>query len=170
MKTKELINQANEMLPFAGKEMTEILKILIKRWTEMEEGKNYGTCCPVYCVYTMDYLYFYRDQDVFINNYNRCGIDPVNGFLYNNGSEYEFCETETELVKYVNEHFGKDYDIDDIDEDDYSVVQKIAKERLVAMFLTSEAAHNYMERQKHNLSQPYVYVESTGYANYQFEF
>ena len=53
MKTKELINQANEMLPFAGKEMTEILKILIKRWTEMEEGKNYGTYCPVYCVYTL---------------------------------------------------------------------------------------------------------------------
>jgi hypothetical protein len=79
------------------------------------------------CLYHGLPLFLPIDQDVFINNYNRCGIDPVNGFLYNNGSEYEFCETETELVKYVNEHFGKDYDIDDIDEDDYSAVQKLQK-------------------------------------------
>lgn len=153
------------------KSIVEILQILLQRWSEIEAGKNYGTRYPVYAVYTMDYLYFDLNQDLYVPSFNRCGLEAVTGYLYNNGSEYEFCETEDELVKYVNEHFDKEFDdISEIDEDHYSEVQKIAKERLVAIFLTSEAAHNYMERQKHNLSQPYVYVESTGYANYQFEF
>lgn len=169
MKTKTLIDQANELLPVAGKEIANILEVFIKRWKEIEEGKNHGTRYPVYCVYAMEYLYFDRDQDIFINEFNRCGIDPVNGFLYNSPFEYEFFETEDELIKYVSEYFGKDYnDISEIDDCYYSEVQQIAKERLVAVFLTSEAAHNYIER--HNLSQPYVYVESSGYANYQFEF
>lgn len=52
MKTKELINQANEMLPFAGKEMAKILSILIKRWTEIEDGKNQ---CTRYANYQFEF-------------------------------------------------------------------------------------------------------------------
>ena len=42
-------------------------------------------------------------------------------------------------------------------------------DRIIAFFLTSEAAHDYLKYQKHNLSDAYVYVFYSGYANQQMD-
>ena len=42
-------------------------------------------------------------------------------------------------------------------------------DRIIAFFLTSQAAHDYLQYQSHNMNDPYVYVFYSGYANRQMD-
>jgi hypothetical protein len=48
-------------------------------------------------------------------------------------------------------------------------VTRFYTDRIVAFFLTSEAAHEYLKKQAHNLDDPYVYVFYAGYGNQQMD-
>jgi hypothetical protein len=139
------------------KDVVKLLQTFIKRWEEIEAGKNLGTRYPLYVVYDVYYSYVYGNIS---SPHNNRGIEPLEVFLFDG----EVFDTEDEIKEYCDEN--------EIDYDIYGVkmCEKITNDKYVAAFLISEAAHNYIKRQSHNLSDPYVYVEYTGYANYEFEF
>lgn len=48
-------------------------------------------------------------------------------------------------------------------------VTRFYTDRIIAFFITSEAAHDYLKYQSHNLSDAYVYVFYSGYGNKQMD-
>lgn len=128
----------------------EFLKneIIPKREKEIEEWKNLATRQPIYIVYDVDEYYTtYDEQYSCLEMCSYKEISRVHGRVVDDGDQWEFIEDneDPELTKFY-------------------------KDRYVAIFLTSEAAYDYMKYQSHNLSKrAYVYVEYTWYANRQMD-
>ena len=48
-------------------------------------------------------------------------------------------------------------------------ITRFWKDRFTAFFFTRKGAEDYIEYQRHNLTNPYIYVHSSGYANREAE-
>ena len=124
-------------------------EIIPKREQEIKDGKNVMTRQPIYIVLDLQEN-FCSGHSIYESSTNYKGRKWENGYIdiSLDGEEREFCETD-EGMKETEE------------------VTKFYTERIVAFFLTSEAAHDYLEYQSHNLIDAYVYVFYSGYANRQ---
>lgn len=126
--------------------LDEILKI---RKQEISEGKNLITRQPIYVV--LDLLE------------NACGgHEDYLGSTNHKGKERE--QGYIDLVEDEREFYHSSIGLKEPQE-----ITRFWIDRVVAIFLTSEAAHSYLDYQKHNLSEGYVYVYSTGYSNKQMD-
>ena len=126
-------------------------EILPKREQEIKEGKNLMTRQPIYVVLDLQENYVSGHSDYSsITNYK--GLRFEEGYI-DNSIESE-CREFSETAKNM---------------DNPCEVTKFYTDRIVAFFLTSEAAHDYLKYQRHNLTNPYVYVFYSGYRNIQMD-
>lgn len=127
-------------------------EILPQRAAEIEHGKNLGTRQPIYIVYDMQEHYCSGHND-FTSPTNKRGEDWEFGYI-DSGIEGELREFKKSPRKMV----------------DPTEVSRFYTDVFKGFFFTSEAAHDYMKYQKHNLSKKaYVYVEYSGYGNKQMD-
>lgn len=124
-------------------------EILPKREQEIKDGKNLSTKQPIYIVLDMQENYISGHSD-FTPSVNYRGLDWEYGYID------ESLDHEYRKFKLSDEHM-----IEPVK------VTKFFTDRIIAFFLTSEAAHDYLKYQEHNLSNGYVYVFYSGYANKQ---
>lgn len=126
-------------------------EIIPKREQEIKDGENLATRQPIYVVLDL--------QENIIEGHTHCspsvnyyGKDWINGYADEglDSEDMEFSETSDGMKK--PKEFTKFY-----------------TDRIIAFFLTSEAAHYYLKYQSHNLSDAYVHVFHSGYANYQMD-
>lgn len=126
-------------------------EIIPKREQEIKDGKNFATRQPIYVVLDL--------QENIIDGHthyspsvNYKGKDWIHGYADAAlDSEYMEFKVSPYRMKKPKE-FTKFY-----------------TDRIIAFFLTSEAAHDYLKYQSHNLSDAYVYVFYSGYANHQMD-
>lgn len=128
-------------------------EILPIREQEIKEGKNLGTRNPIYVV--IDLREFVTDghSNYLSHTTNLKGKTVEYGYvdMALNGEEREF---RHDMHDMINPEALTRFWIDDIK----------------AFFLTSEAAHDYLKYQSHNLSKhAYVYVFCSGYGNKQMD-
>lgn len=126
-------------------------EVLPIREHEIEDGKNLSTRHPIYVV-----------------------LDLVENFASGHNEYY----VSSNLKSIEQEHGYVDLELDDEDRqfvlsDENLInpesVTRFYTDRVVAFFLTSQAAHEYLKYQSHNLTNGYVYVFNAGYRNYQME-
>lgn len=126
--------------------------LLPQREQEIKEGKNLATAQPIYVVLDPQENIVEGHTD-FTPLTNNKGLQFEFGYVdMGSDSEYrEFSETDDGM-------------------EDPLEVSRFYTDRFVAFFLTSKAAHDYLEYQSHNLSDlVYVYVFYSGYANKEMD-
>lgn len=126
-------------------------EIIPKREQEIKNGKNLATKQPIYVVLDLQENFCSGHSD-YESSTNYRGRRWENGYIDTSldGEEREFCETDEGM-------------------EDPAEVTKFYTDRIIAFFLTSEAAHDYLKYQSHNLFDAYVYVFYSGYANHQMD-
>jgi hypothetical protein len=126
-------------------------EIIPKREQEIKDRKNLGTRQPIYVVLDLqeNIIEGHTDYSPSVNYY---GKDWIHGYADEDldSENMEFSDTTNGMKK--PKEFTKFY-----------------TDRIIAFFLTSEAAHDYLKYQSHNLSDAYVYVFYSGYANHQMD-
>ncbi len=128
---------------------TEILPVRAK---EIEEGKNLGTAQPIYVVLDLQENICSGHNQYSTNRTNHKGERPKWG--------YKSCNYSPELSEFSTTKDGLR---------NPEPVTLFYTDRIIAFFLTSEAAHAYLQHQAHNLKNPYVYVFYSGYGNFQMD-
>lgn len=125
-------------------------ELLPLREVEIIEGQNACTRNPIYVVLDLRECYVSGHSD--ISPITNCkGINIEYGYVDDNEQDdAEFKITDEEMVSPRE-------------------VSRFFVDEVVAFFLTSKGAHDYMGYQSHNLRNPYVYVFSTGYRNYEMD-
>lgn len=125
--------------------------ILPQRAKEISEGKNLATRQPIYVVLDLIEQYCSGHNDYSLST-NHCGKESESGYFDESldGEDREFSKTDDDMDNPIE-------------------VTRFYTDRIVSFFLTSEAAHEYLEYQKHNLTNSYVYVFYSGYANKQMD-
>ena len=126
-------------------------EIIPQREKEIAEGKNLGTSQPIYVVLDLDWFPISGHTD-YSTNINLKGKPCEYGYI---DSELE-CEC-------------REFELTDEGMTKPEAVTKIYYDKVVAFFLTSKEAHEYMKYQKHNLTNPYVFVFHSGYRNYEMD-
>lgn len=128
-------------------------EIIPQRKKEIEEGKNLSTIQPIYVVLDL--------MECFIS-----GHTDITSITNNKGLEMEwgYIDQALDLDDSTREFMTSNDGMDDPYE-----VTRFFIDRVVAFFLTSKAAHEYLEYQKHNLTNGYVYVFYSGYRNHQMD-
>lgn len=123
--------------------------ILPVREKEIKDGKHLYTRNPIYVVYDLHTLYVSGHSEITIcpNNISK---HSRHGY-FDDALEYEDMEFSTSLDGMENPW----------------EVTELYYSKFVAVFLTSEAAHDFLEYQKHNYPNGYVYVECAGGNNKQ---
>ena len=129
--------------------------LIPQREREIENGDNLATRNPIYVVYSLRDQYMSGHSD-YSPTTNLKGLSPEPGYLFRH-------EDWDEPQFFPNE------DGADIDGMETEEITRIWVDRLEAIFLTSKAAYDYMEYQRHNLSNPYVYVHCGGYRNHEMD-
>jgi hypothetical protein len=126
-------------------------EIIPQREKEIEEGKNAATSQPIYVVLDLSEN-FVSEHSEYTGLTNLRGWPMEFGYIDESlDSEYrEFSQTDKKMKEPV-------------------AVTKFYTDRIVAFFLTSKAAHEYLEYQKHNLHSGYVYVFHSGYRNIEMD-
>jgi hypothetical protein len=123
-------------------------EIIPQRKKEIEEGKNAATAKPIYVVLDLiENCVSGHSEYTVSTNYKE--IPMQHGYIdvALDSDEREFC---TEDIKMQSPE----------------KLTRFYTDRIVAFFLTSKAAHEYLHYQKHNLSErAYVYVFYAGYRN-----
>lgn len=126
-------------------------EITPQREQEIKEGKNACTRQPIYIVLDL--------QENIVEGYsnytpstNYKGIDWQYGYVDN------ALDCEDRVFRLSDKKMKKPVEI-----------TRFFTDRIIAFFLTSKAAHEYLEYQSHNLKNPYVYVFYSGYANRQMD-
>ncbi len=124
--------------------------IIPQRKKEIKEGKNEATAQPIYVVLDL--------EEKCVSGHFEDGRSPVTNLK---NKQYE--------VGYI------DSALDSEDMEFKKTDRKMKKpekitifytDRIVSFFLTSEAAYDYLNYQKHNMSkEAYVYVFYSGYGN-----
>ena len=125
--------------------------IIPQREREIIEGKNAMTRQPIYVVLDLVENLIEGHSDINpITNYK--GLPMTRGYADQSldSEDMKFFEKEDFMI----------------DPKEYT---KFYTDRIVSFFLTSEAAHNYLSYQSHNLSNAYVYVFYSGYRNHQMD-
>lgn len=135
---------------------------------EIDEGKNAGTRNPIYIVCTRNENFvegFIQKARIKSEHSGHVGI--------------EFSPTFSEIdsnVEFVHGYFdeGEDFESREFCESSEGMAKPIEVTKFEscmyrAFFLTSEAAHNYINYQAHNLNKPFVFVHYAGYRNWEFD-
>lgn len=128
-----------------------INEIIPKREQEIKDGKNLSTKQPIYVVLDL--------QENIVS-----GHSEYSSFTNYKNKAFQFGYVDMDLDCESREFILID--------DNMSNPEKITRfwtDRIVAFFLTSESAHDYLKYQSHNLSDPYVYVFYSGYRNYHMD-
>lgn len=125
--------------------------IIPQREKEIKEGKNAATRQPIYVVLELQANVIEGHSDLFINT-NYKGVEKVSGYVDDvlDTEDMEFCETDYRMKQ--PKEFTKFY-----------------TDRIIAFFLTSKGAHDYLKYQSHNLGDAYVYVFYSGYDNREMD-
>lgn len=125
--------------------------ILPQREQEIKEGRNLCTRQPIYVVLDLTENVVTGHSE-YTASTNYLGRDWEYGYIDNSLDAEDMVFTPTdEGMKEPKE------------------ITRFFTDRIIAFFLTSEAAHDYMDYQSHNLMNPYVYVFYTGYGNKQMD-
>lgn len=127
-------------------------EIIPVRNKEIEEGKSYGTRNPIYTV--MDVV-----THVVEGHSEYLHMQTLNQMLPEWGYVDMSLDSECRNLEESKEGMSKP-----------KRFTRFFTDRFVAFFLTSEAAHDYLNYQSHNLSKhAYVYVHYAGYSNKQMD-
>lgn len=122
------------------------------REREIKEGKNLSTRQPIYVVLDLVYQYINGHDNDYLHNTNYKGRPEEFGYIdHDADSEDRVFNTSSEGMSSPVE------------------VTRFFTDRIIAFFLTNEAAEAYLEYQSHNLSDAYVYVFYSGYGNRQMD-
>jgi len=130
-----------------------INSILPQRSKEIEEGKNRGTANPIYVVMNISIGCCSGWSDYTMNTNIAGYYEPEEGYvdLAKDDDQRKFKRSDKGMKNPER-------------------VTKYYIDRPVAFFLTSKAAHEYLEYQSHNLhKKAYVYVFHAGYKNVEME-
>ncbi len=125
-------------------------EVLPTRRKEIELGKNLATAQPIYIVYDLIEHAAEGHSEFLSCNTNLQGVPPKFMYIDRDLSEPEACQSDNGMIKP-------------------EPVTIFYIDRYRAVFLTSEAAHNYLKYQSHNLLNGYVFVHSSGYSNLQMD-
>jgi hypothetical protein len=126
-------------------------EIIPLRKKEIEEGKNACTRQPIYVVLDL--------QDNFMSGHsehypstNYKGLNQIFGYYdaYLEPEDRKFKISKTKMKQPVE-------------------VTQFYTDRIIAFFFTSKGANDYMEYQRHNLKNAYVYVFYSGYGNREMD-
>ena len=160
----------------------EFQKILTARAQEISQGLSAYTACPIYVVYSIDTRAAARcDWDLSTSRKKTADTpgylinDPygMDGAEFISEADYEHDRFEllTDEARDIISFFKENNESVDEEYPDAYVeeAQEFYTDRLVAIFLTKEAASAYMEGQKHNIGDGFIYVENAGYRNFQLE-
>jgi hypothetical protein len=122
-------------------------ELLPLRKQEILQGKNCATAQPIYVVLDLQENIVSGHTD-YTPSTNYKGLDWQFGYMDEKlDPEYrEFKLSEVMMKKPIR-------------------ITRFYTDRIVAFFLTSKGAHDYLEYQKHNLNKGYVYVFYSGYGN-----
>jgi hypothetical protein len=126
-------------------------EVLTQRKKEIEQGKNLSTRQPIYVVLDLQENYTSGHTDYSLTT-NYKDVQHEHGYLDDS------LESEAKVFKKSVKGMRKPEE-----------VTRFYTDRIIAFFLTSKAAHEYLQYQKHNLSNGYVYVFYSGYGNYQMD-
>ena len=123
--------------------------IIPQRKLEIEKGDNLATAQPIYVVLDLCEC-ICSGHSEYSPATNLKGIDKEHGYIDES--------LDSDLIEFKTSKKGM------------KAKRKVTRffiDRVIAFFLTSEAAHDYLSYQCHNLTDAYVYVFSTGYDNRQ---
>ena len=125
--------------------------ILPQRKHEIDMGHNLGTMQPIYVVLDLEERYV-SGHPLYDLTTNRKGQDSEYGYIdLNEDSEARvFKKSPNRMIKPEE-------------------ITRFYTDRIVAFFLTSKAAHSYLQYQMHNLQNGYVYVFHSGYRNAEMD-
>ena len=126
-------------------------EVLPQRAKEIAEGKNCATRQPIYVVLSLIEHCCSGHNDYSMNT-NYKGINAEFGYIDTSADpeDRKFNESDSEMIKP-------------------EAVTKYYTDSIIAFFLTSQAAHDYLKYQSHNLNDGYVYVFYSGYRNIQMD-
>jgi hypothetical protein len=130
-------------------------EILPVREQEIKDGKNAGTRQPIYVVLDL------------VTHYCEGHTDYLGHTTNEKGKNKEFGYIDLALDTEGREFVRVGEPIEGMLKPEK--VTKFYTDRVVAFFLTSKAAHEYLQYQKHNLPYGYVYVFYSGYRNAQMD-
>lgn len=126
-------------------------EIIPQREQEIKDGKNLATRQPIYVVLDLQ------------ENYCSGHSDYANSTNYK-GKGWEYGYIDQALEGELRDFKKSDKKMKNPEE-----VTRFFTDRIIAFFLTSEAAHDYLKYQSHNLTDAYVYVFYSGYGNKQMD-
>lgn len=134
---------------FNLKYLTETIIPLRKK--EIEEGKNLATSNPIYVVLDLVDCYC-SGHNEYSPTTNEKNKEQEHGYLD--------MSVEAECRKFFISNDGMK---------EPEEATRFYIDKVVAFFFCSEHAYDYLEYQKHNLRDPYVYVFHAGYRNWEAE-
>jgi len=126
-------------------------ELLPRREQEIKDGKNLATRQPIYVVLDLQENYISGHSD-YTPSTNYKGKDWEFGYIDNDidSEGQEFKTSDAEMIKPFE-------------------VSRFFTDRIIAFFLTSCGAHDYLKYQSHNLNNAYVYVFYSGYGNKEMD-
>jgi hypothetical protein len=126
-------------------------EIIPVREQEIKDGENLGTRQPIYAVLELQENYCsWHSEYTPITNYK--GVEMDFGYIDTS--------LDSENYKFKTSSKGMKTPLE---------ITRFFTDRIIAFFLTSKAAHEYLQYQKHNLSNGYVYAFYSGYGNIQMD-
>jgi len=145
-------------------EQTHLANVLAKRRQEIAEGKNACTRNPLYLVYDTRYFVientsgFSPSASVFNNpeEYIRGNVDDFEDFIVVSPSDDDFEEEEVQRAHPYEEGEIRTYG---------EVLKKVYYDRFVTVCFTREAAEAFIQADRHNLSNPRIYVDYCHHKN-----
>lgn len=124
--------------------------IIPQREKEIKEGRNAHTKQPIYVVMSVQENIVLNHVD--IDDCNYCGKQSKMGYydLFLDSENREFSESDEGMKNAIpcTQYFT---------------------DKIVAFFLTRKAAEEYLEYQKHNLYESFIYVFYSGYKNREMD-
>jgi hypothetical protein len=131
--------------------INNIKEVWKQRLKEIEVGENRFTCKPMYVVLKLE-------EQIALNCEEISGITNFKEKRPQEGW-YDDADEEEREIKECSCGMKKPQQ-----------VMRFWIDRPVAFFLTRKGAEEYLEYQKHNLEDAYIYVFSCGYRNKEFDF
>lgn len=130
-------------------------EIIPQRAKEIKAGQNAGTRQPIYVVMDLNFSFISGHDDEewisdFLLNYKR------------KSAEFGYIDTSKEIEDRTF--------LETACSDACEKVTKIYTDKIIAFFLTRKGAEEYLEYQKHNLTEAaYIYTFYSGYANREMD-
>lgn len=124
--------------------------IIPNRKTDILNRKNARVHQPIYVVYSLQEIVGSGHIDMPLYHCNYMGKDCEYGYIDDEADEKEFNTSGKGMISPVE-------------------VTRFWIDRAAAFFLTRDAADKYLQYQKHNLGDAYVYVHHSGYRNHEMD-